>query len=90
MIDQNSLLVGKVGLVGGIANEHSIAAGYARALRAAGAEFAITYLKDKAKPFAEPVAPAAEPVRWHQSKCALAGPIKMRPQLDRAFRHAHR
>lgn len=74
MIDQNSLLAGKVGLVGGIANEHSIAAGCARAFRAAGAEFAITYLKDKAKPFAEPVARCSR--AWsagHQSKCALAG-----------------
>ena len=40
----------------GIANEHSIAAGCARAFRQAGAELAITYLNEKAKPFVTPVA----------------------------------
>jgi enoyl-[acyl-carrier protein] reductase I len=49
-------LAGKRGLVVGIANEHSIAAGCATAFRAAGAELAITYLNDKAEPFVRPVA----------------------------------
>lgn len=49
-------LSGKVGLVVGIANSHSIAAGCAKAYKAAGAELAVTYLNDKAKPFVEPVA----------------------------------
>lgn len=48
-------LSGKVGLVLGIANEHSIATGCARAFAAAGARFCATYLNDKAKPFVEPV-----------------------------------
>lgn len=49
-------LVGKRGLVIGIANEHSIASGCASAYRAAGAELAITYLNEKAEPFVRPVA----------------------------------
>ncbi|MBL7478427.1 enoyl-ACP reductase FabI [Legionella bononiensis] len=51
-----SLLSGKRALVLGIANEHSIAYGCARMLKAAGAELAITYLNDKAKPFVDPIA----------------------------------
>ncbi len=51
-----SLLEGKRGLVVGIANEHSIAAGCARAFAREGAELAVTYLNDKAKPYVEPVA----------------------------------
>jgi len=51
-------LTGKRGLVAGIANDHSIAAGCARAFRDAGAELAITYLNEKAEPFVRPVAEA--------------------------------
>nr|WP_298414843.1 enoyl-ACP reductase FabI [uncultured Halomonas sp.] len=50
------LLNGKKGLVIGIANDKSIAAGCARAFSEAGAELAITYLNDSAKPFVQPVA----------------------------------
>jgi enoyl-[acyl-carrier protein] reductase I len=53
-------LEGKKGLVIGIANEHSIAYGCARAFRSFGAELAITYLNDKAKPYVEPLARALE------------------------------
>ena len=49
-------LSGKRGLVVGIANEHSIAAGCAHMFRAAGAELAITYLNDKAEPYVRAVA----------------------------------
>lgn len=49
-------LSGKRGLVVGIANEHSIAAGCAAAFAQCGATLAATYLNDKAKPFVEPVA----------------------------------
>ncbi|WP_020186175.1 enoyl-ACP reductase FabI [Methylopila sp. 73B] len=52
-------LTGKRGLVVGIANEHSIAAGCAAAFAEAGAELAVTYLNDKAKPYVQPVAEAA-------------------------------
>jgi enoyl-[acyl-carrier protein] reductase I len=49
-------LKGRKGLVVGIANEHSLAWSAARHFRNAGADIAITYLNDKAKPFVEPLA----------------------------------
>ena len=49
-------LSGKRGLVVGIANGHSIASGCARAFADTGAQLAVTYLNDKAKPFVQPVA----------------------------------
>jgi len=54
------LLDGRRGLVVGIANEHSIAWGCARAFRALGAELAVTYLNDKARPHVEPLAKELE------------------------------
>lgn len=49
-------LNGRKGLVVGIANEHSLAWSAAQHFRNAGADLAITYLNDKAKPFVEPLA----------------------------------
>jgi enoyl-[acyl-carrier protein] reductase I len=49
-------LKGKKALVAGIANEHSIAYGCARAFHELGAEVAITYLNEKTKRFVEPIA----------------------------------
>lgn len=49
-------LRGKLGLVVGVANDHSIAWGCARAFRDAGAELAITYLNEKAAPYVRPLA----------------------------------
>jgi enoyl-[acyl-carrier protein] reductase I len=43
-------------LVVGVANEHSIAWGCAKAFRELGATLAITYLNDKARPHVEPLA----------------------------------
>ncbi|MBL0373594.1 enoyl-ACP reductase FabI [Rhizobium sp. KVB221] len=54
------LLEGKKGLVVGIANDQSIAWGCAKAFRAFGAELAVTYLNDKARPHVEPLAAALE------------------------------
>lgn len=51
-------LSGKRGLVLGIANDHSIAYGCARAFRAGGAELAVTYLNAKAEPYVRPLAEA--------------------------------
>jgi enoyl-[acyl-carrier protein] reductase I len=48
-------LTGKRGLVVGIANEHSIAAGCAQAFRDCGAQLGATYLNEKARPIVEPV-----------------------------------
>src|SRR3981189_3051021 len=50
------LLGGKKGLVCGIANDQSIAWGCAKAIRALGAELAVTYLNDKARKYVEPLA----------------------------------
>jgi enoyl-[acyl-carrier protein] reductase I len=58
VIDLSSLalLKGSKALVTGVANEQSIAWGCAKAFRAFGADLAITYLNDKAKPHVEPLA----------------------------------
>lgn len=53
-------LAGKKGLVVGIANEHSIAYGCARAMRQFGATLALTYLNDKAHPYVRPLAEQLE------------------------------
>lgn len=50
------LLEGMKALVAGIANEDSIAYGCAKAFREWGAELAVTYLNDKARPYVEPLA----------------------------------
>jgi enoyl-[acyl-carrier protein] reductase I len=50
------ILAGRKALVCGIANEHSIAYGCAKAFRELGADLAITYLNEKAKSYVEPVA----------------------------------
>jgi enoyl-[acyl-carrier protein] reductase I len=50
------VLKGHKALVVGIANEHSIAYGCAKAFHEIGADIAITYLNDKAKPHVQPIA----------------------------------
>ena len=50
------ILQGKKGLIVGIANDKSIAWGCAKSFEAAGAELAITYLNEKAKPYVKPLA----------------------------------
>jgi enoyl-[acyl-carrier protein] reductase I len=51
-----TVLAGKKVLVVGVANEHSIAWGCARAFHELGAEVALTYLNDKARGYVEPLA----------------------------------
>jgi len=72
-------LKGKRGLVVGIANEASIAAGCARAFAAAGATIAATYLNDKAEPHVRAV---TEPLG-----CSMLLPCDVRApgQLERVF-----
>ena len=53
-------LQGAKALIVGIANEHSIAYGCAKAFRELGADLALTYLNDKAKPYVQPLAEALE------------------------------
>lgn len=74
-----NLLKGKRGLVVGIANEHSIAAGCARAFHNAGAQLAVTYLNDKSKPYVQPVA--------EEVNAALLLPLDVEDdaQLDAVF-----
>jgi enoyl-[acyl-carrier protein] reductase I len=74
-------LKGKKGLVVGIANEHSIAAGCAHAFRHAGAELAITYLNEKAKPFVKPVADAVGASIFEQLN------VQEEEALERIFDH---
>jgi enoyl-[acyl-carrier protein] reductase I len=54
------VLTGKKALVIGVANEHSIAWGCAQAMRRAGADIAMTYLNERAKPHVEPLARVVE------------------------------
>ena len=50
------VLAGQKALIVGIANDQSIAYGCAKAFRAAGADLAITWLNEKARPHVEPLA----------------------------------
>ena len=72
-------LQGKKGLVVGIANDQSIAWGCARALRDAGAELALTWFNDKARPHVEPLA--------QQLQAAIALPLDVEQpgQLEAVF-----
>ncbi len=54
------ILKGSKVLVAGIANEHSIAYGCARAFRELGADLAITYANEKTRTYVEPLAQALE------------------------------
>jgi enoyl-[acyl-carrier protein] reductase I len=54
------VLKGSKALVVGIANEHSIAYGCAKAFRELGADLAVTYLSQKARPYVEPLARSLE------------------------------
>jgi enoyl-[acyl-carrier protein] reductase I len=50
------VLAGRKALIVGVANDRSIAWGCAQAMRKAGAEIAMTYANDRAKPHVEPLA----------------------------------
>ena len=56
--DVRGILTGHKSLIVGIANDQSIAYGCAEAFRNAGADLAITWLNDKARPHVEPLATA--------------------------------
>ncbi|MEI9902424.1 MAG: enoyl-ACP reductase FabI [Hyphomicrobium sp.] len=73
-------LAGKRGLVVGIANGQSIAAGCARAFHDAGAELAVTYLNERAEPF---VRAAVE-----GTSALVVGPcdVRVAGQLEAVFR----
>jgi enoyl-[acyl-carrier protein] reductase I len=69
-------LLGQKALVLGIANEHSIAYGCARAFRKLGAELAITYLNDKARPHVEPLARELEAAIFEPLDVQKAGQLE--------------
>ena len=50
------ILAGQKTLIVGVANEHSIAYGCAKAFHTAGSDLAISWLNEKARPFVEPLA----------------------------------
>jgi len=54
------ILTGHKSLIVGVANEHSIAYGCARAFRTAGADLALTWLNEKSRPYVEPLAEELE------------------------------
>lgn len=77
-------LSGKRGLVVGIANEQSIAAGCAAAFAAAGAELAVTYLNESAKPYVQPVADAVG------ASIVTPCDVRVRGQLEGLFQKLER
>ncbi len=72
--------VGKRGLVTGIANNQSIAYGCAKAFRRLGAELALTYLNEKAKPHVEPLA------RELDAKIFMPLDVRAEGSLEAVFR----
>lgn len=74
-----SSLEGKRGLVLGIANDHSIAYGCAKAFREAGARLAVTYLNDKAEPCVRPLAMALD------SRIVVPCDVREPGQLEAVF-----
>jgi enoyl-[acyl-carrier protein] reductase I len=72
-------LIGKKGVVVGIANEQSIAFGCADAFRRAGADLAITYLNDKAEPYVRPLAERLE------SRIIVPCDVREAGQLEAVF-----
>jgi enoyl-[acyl-carrier protein] reductase I len=58
--DRRPVLEGKKVLIVGVANEDSIAYGCAKAFHELGADLAITYLNEKARPHVEPLAKALD------------------------------
>ena len=78
-VRSQSLLSGRKGLVVGIANEHSIAYGCARMFRSCGAELAVTWLDEKARPHVEPLA------RELSSAIAMPLDVEQAGAMDRVF-----
>ena len=73
------VLLGQRALVVGIANEYSIAYGCARAFRELGAELAITYLNERARPHVKPLADAL------QASVFMPLDVSTPEQLDAVF-----
>jgi enoyl-[acyl-carrier protein] reductase I len=78
------LLEGKQGLIVGIANEQSIAWGCAKAFRALGAQLAVTYLNEKAKPYVEPLA------RELEAPILMPLDVRVPGQMEAVFQRIHK
>ncbi len=78
-MNPHGALQGKRGLVVGIANERSIAWGCAQAFRAAGAELAVTWFNEKARPYVEPLALQLD------ASIAMPLDVEQPEQLDAVF-----
>ncbi|MDR7036027.1 enoyl-[acyl-carrier protein] reductase I [Methylobacterium sp. BE186] len=79
-IPDGNALAGKRALVLGVANAHSIAYGCARVFRRLGAEIALTYLNEKARPYVEPLA------RELEAPIFLPCDVQRDGDLDAVFR----
>jgi enoyl-[acyl-carrier protein] reductase I len=80
MLDRSIVtLEGRKGLVAGIANDQSIAWGCAKGFRALGADLAVTYLNERAKPHVQPLADELE--------AQIVAPLDLREegQLEAVF-----
>jgi enoyl-[acyl-carrier protein] reductase I len=75
----SSILKGQKALIVGVANDRSIAWGCAQAMHRSGAEIAMTYLNDRARPFVEPLAAAVE------APLFLPLEVRDRTQVDALF-----
>lgn len=73
-------LAGKKGLIVGIANDNSIAYGCASVLKSLGAEFAVTYINEKAERFVRPLAEALE------SPIIMQMDVEKPGELERVFK----
>ncbi len=78
------ILSGKKALVIGVANDSSIAYGCAKAFREVGADLAITYLNDRARPHVEPLAKELEAPIFLPLDVSVPG------QLEAVFEAVHR
>src|SRR5690348_5108272 len=79
MADAKGLMAGRRGLVMGVANDHSIAWGIARALSSQGAEIAFTYQGDAQAKRLKPLATSIG------SQIILPGDVERDEDLDAAF-----
>jgi enoyl-[acyl-carrier protein] reductase I len=80
---QSKILHGKRALVIGIANADSIAYGCARIFRQLGADLAVTYLNEKARPYVEPLARELDASVFMPCDVAQSG------QLEAVFEQIH-
>src|SRR5579864_7674606 len=79
MADAKGLMAGKRGLVMGVANDHSIAWGIARALSSQGAEIAFTYQGEGQAKRLKPLAASIG------ARTILPGDVERDEELDTAF-----